>query len=221
MPYKNDNNSDEEFVIEYLKKNKNFFIKFPEIVNNLNFVLKDKSSSKVIDLEAYRYKKTSQNNIDLQNQMTKILLAAKNHSSSQRRILRSSLRILKTKNFSKLIEVVLNDFKSLLECDIINCYSTSNILKNDNVSIVDKKIAFSYFKNKLSTNLNQNPKGILLFFPNKLKIIKSYILLKIQYEKNFLIIAMGSKNKEKFSQDQKVDLIEYLIQIIENKINNL
>jgi hypothetical protein len=32
---------------------------------------------------------------------------------------------------------------------------------------------------------------------------------------------MGSKNKEKFSQDQKVDLIEYLIQIIENKIHNL
>ena len=60
-----------------------------------------------------------------------------------------------------------------------------------------------------------------MFFPNKLKIIESYILLKIQYEKDFLIIAMGSKNKEKFSQDQKVDLIEYLIQIIENKINNL
>jgi hypothetical protein len=170
MPYRNDENSDEEFVIKYLKKNKNFFIKFPEIAKNLNFVLKDNSSSKIIDLEAYRYKKISQDNIGLQNQMTKILLAAKNHSSSQKRILRSSIRILKTKNFSKLIEVVLNDFKSLLECDIINCYSTNNELKNDNINIIDKKIALSYFKNKLGTNLNQNSKGILLFFPNKLKI---------------------------------------------------
>lgn len=221
MPYRNDENSDEEFVIKYLKKNKNFFIKFPEIAKNLNFVLKDNSSSKIIDLEAYRYKKISQDNIGLQNQMTKILLAAKNHSSSQKRILRSSIRILKTKNFSKLIEVVLNDFKSLLECDIINCYSTNNELKNDNINIIDKKIALSYFKNKLGTNLNQNSKGILLFFPNKLKIIESYILLKIKYESDFLIIAMGSKNKEKFSQDQKVELIEYLIQIIENKIHNL
>ena len=30
---------------------------------------------------------------------------------------------------------------------------------------------------------------------------------------------MGSKNSEKFTKDQKVDLIEYLIKIIENKIH--
>ena len=35
---------------------------------------------------------------------------------------------------------------------------------------------------------------------------------------NFLIIAMGSKDINKFSPDQQVDLVEYLIKIIEIKI---
>ena len=49
--------NDEELVINYLKKNKNFFVKFPDLVKELNFYINDKSSEKVVDLEAYRYKK--------------------------------------------------------------------------------------------------------------------------------------------------------------------
>ena len=86
MTKKYGKNSPEELVISYLKKNKNFFIQYQELIKELNFPLKDKSSEKVVDLEAYRYKKISQQNIDLQNQMTKILIAGKNHQNAQKRI---------------------------------------------------------------------------------------------------------------------------------------
>ena len=59
MAKENGKNSAEELVIKYLKKNKNFFIKYPELTKELNFPLKDSSSDKVIDLAAYRYKKIS------------------------------------------------------------------------------------------------------------------------------------------------------------------
>jgi len=211
-----DNNSSEEIVINFLKKNKNFFIKYPDLATELNFPLKDTGSDKVIDLDAYRYKKISQENIDLQNQMTEILLAGKSHISSQKRILKSSLKILNSKSTDKVIGVILADFKTLLGCEIVNCFSSdSNI---DNVQKIDIKIAKSYFKDKAIINLNQNPKGILLFFPNKSKIIKSYILLNININENFFIIAMGSKDITKFSPDQQIGLVEYLIKIIEIKL---
>lgn len=211
-----DNNSSEEIVINFLKKNKNFFIKYPDLATELNFPLKDTGSDKVIDLDAYRYKKISQENIDLQNQMTEILLAGKSHIASQKRILKSSLKILNSKSTDKVIGVILADFKTLLGCEIVNCFSSdSNI---DNVQKIDIKIAKSYFKDKAIINLNQNPKGILLFFPNKSKIIKSYILLNININENFFIIAMGSKDIMKFSPDQQVELVEYLIRIIEIKL---
>ena len=221
MNKKDDNSSAEELVQNFLKKNKNFFIKHPELLKELQFPLKDEGSDKVIDLQVYRYKKINQENIDLQNQMTQILLAGKSHMQSQKRILKSSLKILNSKSLAKVFSVILSDFKTLLGCEYINCFSTNNNIGINEVQKIDTRVAKSYFRDKAMTNLNQNPKGVLLFFPNKSPQIKSYILLKINFQEDMFVVAMGSKDINKFNPDQQVDLIEYLIKIIENKIHQL
>ena len=221
MKRKDDNSSAEELVQNFLKKNKNFFIKYPELLKELQFPLKDEGSDKVIDLQVYRYKKINQENIDLQNQMTQILLAGKSHMQSQKRILKSSLKILNSKSLAKVFSVILSDFKLLLGCEYINCFSTNNNVGINEVQKIDTRVAKSYFRDKAITNLNQNPKGVLLFFPNKTPQIKSYILLKINFQEDMFVVAMGSKDINKFNPDQQVDLIEYLIKIIEIKINQL
>ncbi len=221
MNKKDDNSSAEELVQKFLKKNKNFFIKHPELLKELQFPLKDEGSDKVIDLQVYRYKKINQENIDLQNQMTQILLAGKSHIQSQKRILKSSLKILNSKSLTKIFSVILSDFKLLLGCEYINCFSTNNNVGINEVQKIDTRVAKSYFRDKAITNLNQNPKGVLLFFPNKSPQIKSYILLKINFQEDMFVVAMGSKDINKFNPEQQVDLIEYLIKIIEIKINQL
>jgi uncharacterized protein len=221
MNKKDDNSSAEELVQKFLKKNKNFFIKHPELLKELQFPLKDEGSDKVIDLQVYRYKKINQENIDLQNQMTQILLAGKSHIQSQKRILKSSLKILNSKSLTKIFSVILSDFKLLLGCEYINCFSTNNNVGINEVQKIDTRVAKSYFRDKAITNLNQNPKGVLLFFPNKSPQIKSYILLKINFQEDMFVVAMGSKDINKFNPDQQVDLIEYLIKVIENKIHQL
>ena len=221
MNKKDDNSSAEELVQKFLKKNKNFFITHPELLKELQFPLKDEGSDKVIDLQVYRYKKINQENIDLQNQMTQILLAGKSHIQSQKRILKSSLKILNSKSLAKVFSVILSDFKLLLGCEYINCFSTNNNISINEVQKVDTRVAKSYFRDKTMTNLNQNPKGVLLFFPNKSPQIKSYILLKINFQEDMFVVAMGSKDINKFNPDQQVDLIEYLIKVIENKIHQL
>ena len=221
MNKKDDNSSAEELVQKFLKKNKNFFIKHPELLKELQFPLKDEGSDKVIDLQVYRYKKINQENIDLQNQMTQILLAGKSHMQSQKRILKSSLKILNSKSLAKVFSVILSDFKLLLGCEYINCFSTNNNVGINEVQKIDTRVAKSYFRDKVITNLNQNPKGVLLFFPNKSPQIKSYILLKINFQEDMFVVAMGSKDINKFNPDQQVDLIEYLIKVIENKIHQL
>jgi len=221
MKRKDDNSSPEELVKNFLKKNKNFFLKHPELLKELQFSTKNRESDKVIDLQVYRYKKINQENIDLQNQMTQILLAGKSHMQSQKRILKSSTKILNCKSLKKVFEVILSDFKILLGCEYINCFSTNNNVGINEVQKIDTRVAKSYFRDKAITNLNQNPKGVLLFFPNKSPQIKSYILLKINFQEDIFIVAMGSKDINKFNPDQQVDLIEYLIKIIEIKIHQL
>ena len=217
----NEDGISEKQIINFLKKNKNFFIKNSDLVNDLNFPLSDSSSDKVVDLDAYRYKKISQQNIDLQNQMTKVLVAGKSHLNAQKRILKSTIRILNIKSLPKLIELIKSDLKIILGCDEMNCFITNENIKTDNLTQLDSKIANSYFKNKIVTNLNQNPKGLLIFFPNKSIIIKSYILLKVKSDEDIIILAMGSKDKNKFTVDMQTDLVEYLIKIIEINLLNI
>ncbi len=221
MKRKDENSSAEDLVQNFLKKNKNFFLKHPELLKELQFPLKDESSDKVIDLQVNRYKKINQENIDIQNQMTQILLAGKSHMQSQKRILKSSLKILNCKSLAKVFSVILSDFKLLLGCEYINCFSTNDSIDINEIQKIDARIAKSYFREKAITNLNQNPKGVLLYFPNKSQQIKSYILLKINFQEDMFVVAMGSKDINKFNPDQQVDLIEYLIKIIEIKINQL
>ena len=221
MKRKDDNSSPEELVKNFLKKNKNFFLKHPDLLKELQFPTKNRESDKVIDLQVYRYKKINQENIDLQNQMTQILLAGKSHMQSQKRILKSSTKILNCKSLKKVFEVILSDFKILLGCEYINCFSTNNNVGINEVQKIDTRVAKSYFRDKAITNLNQNPKGVLLFFPNKSPQVKSYILLKINFQEDIFIVSMGSKDINKFNPDQQVDLIEYLIKIIEIKIHQL
>ena len=221
MKRKDENSSAEDLVQNFLKKNKNFFLKHPELLKELQFPLKDERSDKVIDLQVYRYKKINQENIDLQNQMTQILLAGKSHMQSQKRILKSSIKILSCKSLAKVFNVILSDFKTLLGCEYINCFSTNDSIDINEIQKIDARIAKSYFREKAITNLNQNPKGVLLYFPNKSQQIKSYILLKINFQEDMFVVAMGSKDINKFNPDQQVDLIEYLIKIIEIKINQL
>ena len=221
MKRKDNNSSPEELVKNFLKKNKNYFIKHPELLKELQFPLKNEESEKVIDLQVYRYKKINQENIDLQNQMTQILLAGKSHMQSQKRILKSSIKILNCKSLKKVFEVILSDFKILLGCEYINCFSTNNNVGINEVQKIDTRVAKSYFRDKAITNLNQNPKGVWLFFPNKSTQIKSYILLKINFQEDIFVVAMGSKDINKFNPNQQVDLIEYLIKIIEIKIHQL
>ena len=187
MKRKDDNSSAEELVQNFLKKNKNFFLKHPELLKELQFPLKDERSDKVIDLQVYRYKKINQENIDLQNQMTQILLAGKSHMQSQKRILKSSLKILNSKSLAKVFSVILSDFKLLLGCEYINCFSTSNGIDIKGIQKIDARVSKSYFRDKAITNLKQSPKGVLLYFPNKSKQIKSYILLKINFQKICLL----------------------------------
>ena len=221
MANKKTQDSSKELVIQYLKKNKKLFVYYPELLEQLEFPSIFKDADKIVDLNAYRSQKFKNNYDRLKKQMSEVLKAGSSHIVSQKRILKTSLKILNTKSLAKLIDVIVNDLGSLLACDLVNCYFTSDKIKHNSISQMDNEIATSYFRDKPQTYLNQNPKGIPLFFPNKSKIIKSYILLKIVYGTDRFIVAMGSKDINKFTKDQQVDLIEYLIQIIQIKLTDL
>tara|TARA_Y100000741_G_scaffold353199_1_gene326076 strand:- start:234 stop:896 length:663 start_codon:yes stop_codon:yes gene_type:complete len=217
----NNKNSNEEFVVNYLRKNKDILLRYPELLNLLKFPSSKKDFPKVIDLNTYRSNKIKEDYYKLQKQFTDVLKAGSSHIYSQKRILKTSLKIINAKSLQKVVDLIINDLGSLLGCDSVNCFFTNKKINHKGLSFIDNRVATSYFRDKPQTYLNQNPKGINVFFPNKVRIIKSYMLLKIVFGSDRFIVALGSKNKNKFTKDQKVDLIEYLIQVIQIKLTQV
>ena len=85
MSKKNNKSSVEVLVIQYLKKNKNLFLNYPELLNELNFPSQIKDSNKIIDLNIYRSNKIKKDYDQLKQQMKEILKAG-NQSNRKRLI---------------------------------------------------------------------------------------------------------------------------------------
>ena len=139
MSNKKKQDSAEELVIQYLKKNKDLFINNPELLEQLKFPSQLKGTNKIIDLNAYRSKKFKDDYDHLKKQISEIIKAGSSHLVSQKRVLKSSIKILNTKSLSKLIDLIINDFVSLLACDVVNCFFTSNKLKYNKLNQIDIK----------------------------------------------------------------------------------
>ncbi|PPR47939.1 MAG: hypothetical protein CFH19_00027 [Alphaproteobacteria bacterium MarineAlpha5_Bin9] len=214
-------NSYEESIINYLKKNTNFFIKYPNLLNELKIPNSIELSNKIIDLNAYRSKKFKEKYDLVKKKLTEIIKIDNLNIISRNRILKSTLKIIKIQSTNKLLDLIIDDFKYLLDCDFVSLFSNNNNLKNNKIICLSDKISSKFFKGNLQTNLDQSPKGLITFFEKNYKFINSYILIKIKLNNSYLIIAMGSKKENKFEKSHKVDLINYLIKVLEIKFSDL
>ena len=97
----NNKNSNEEFVVNYLRKNKDILLRYPELLNLLKFPSSKKDFPKVIDLNTYRSNKIKEDYYKLQKQFTDVLKAGSSHIYSQKRILKTSLKIINAKSYKK------------------------------------------------------------------------------------------------------------------------
>ena len=208
-------------VIEYLKKNKNFFIKNPNLLNVLNFPSKWKSEEKIIDFNAHQSIKLKNDMIKLKKNIINVLKFSKDNEIAQKKIFKACIKIINTKNIENYFQIIINDCNEILECDSINIFCNSKKYEKNKVNFINEIQINKIFNNNRLYVAN-NLKYISFFFPGKNKIIKSFISLKVQINKNeFFIISMGSQNKEKFPQDSAYDLILFLIKVCESKIKFL
>ena len=99
-------------------------------------------------------------------------------------------------NKSPKIKIEKNDLK-FSEIDKINS-------KIDKLRLNQGKILDKYLKDISLSDLNKFHYGIFS-----------------QFNEDSIILAMGSKDKNKFTVDMQTDLVEYLIKIIEVNLLNL
>ena len=102
MSKKNTKSSAKELIIQFLKKNKNLFLDYPELLNELNFPSQIKGSGKIIDLNFYRSKKIKNEYEELKRQMSKILKAGSSPYNFSKKNFKNFFKSLEYKILNKI-----------------------------------------------------------------------------------------------------------------------
>ena len=217
-------NIKEEEIINFLKKNKNFLIKNSSLLRTLEFPSKWKKKDKIIDFNAHQSNELKKENKVLKSKISKILNNSHINFISLNRILMASLKIITSNNLDQFLKIILKNYNVLFGTDIINIFSNNNKINNkykNKIWKIDEKITSKIFSNKNIYLLN-NKNYIPIFFPSSLKKIESFVLIKVLINKKFFfVICLGSKDKNKFSSSQRVELISFFIKVCEIKIQSL
>jgi len=207
-------------IIKYLKNNRDFFKKYPKILDILEFPHQNEIEGKVVNLMAYQSNRLKNDNTLLKNKFSKIINTGKINEISQKKMLKACEKIIKTGSLNNFFKVIKNDCPTLLNCEEIKIFSS---IKNNNffdIDYISERVINSLFQNNKKINL-ENKVGLLkIFFKDSKKIIKSFLILKInQQKKHSYILVFGSLDKNEFTSKNSTELISFFQKICEIKLD--
>ena len=204
-------------ILDFLEQNPNFFIENQDILSKINFPLvqrKNNESHKVISFKDWII-------FNLKKVQRKIIENAKYNFVTQKKVHSVVLEIIKKKNLSKLITLLIKELPKTFELEIVNIV-TSDLKISENFNLIYKtkeSIDKIYGdKNRLVMDAVENETYI---FETKNKIYSNAIFsLDKEIFKSESLLVYGSKDKH-FIDNSAYDLIYFLSKVLQEKLIQL
>ena len=204
-------------ILDFLKQNPNFFIENQDILSKINFPLvqrKNNESHKVISFKDWII-------FNLKKVQRKIIENAKYNFVTQTKVHSVALEIIKKKNLSKLITLLIKELPKTFELEIVNIV-TSDLKISESFNLIYKtkeSIDKIYGdKNRLVMDAVENETNI---FETKNKIYSNAIFsLDKEIFKSESLLVYGSKDKH-FIDNSAYDLIYFLSKVLQEKLIQL
>tara|TARA_X000000950_G_C13872956_1_gene643681 strand:+ start:299 stop:955 length:657 start_codon:yes stop_codon:yes gene_type:complete len=204
-------------ILDFLEQNPNFFIENQDILSKINFPLvqrKNNESHKVISFKDWII-------FNLKKVQRKIIENAKYNFVTQTKVHRIVLEIIKKRNFSKLITLLIKELPKTFELEIVSIV-TSDLKISEKFNLIYKtkeSIDKIYGdKNRLVMDAVENETNI---FETKNKIYSNAIFsLDKEIFKSESLLVYGSKDKH-FIDNSAYDLIYFLSKVLQEKLIQL
>jgi uncharacterized protein YigA (DUF484 family) len=210
----------EEAVIAFLKKQKSFFLKHPDLLEELDTPGNEHGGG-VVDFQQVLLNRLKADKNDAQRVQRELIETARANMSNYTRIQTAILVLLEAESFEEFISVMTEDFPVLLDVDTVNLVieSTSKEIPFINQSGI--RFARQGTVEKLlgqgDALLQGNINGTEDIFGPGAGLVKSQALLRLEISHSTPagIIAFGSRDPEAFGPDQAIDQIGFLAQVVE------
>lgn len=211
--------SDED-VIAFLKKDKGFFLKHPDLLEELDTPGHELGGG-VADFQQALLNRLKADKNNAQRLQRELIETARANMSNYTRIQTAVLVLLEAESFEEFISVITQDFPVLLDVDTVNLVieSTSREIPFVNQSGIRfaRQGTVEKWLGQGDALLQGNINGTEEMFGPGAGLVKSQALLRLEISHNTPagIIAFGSRDPEAFGPDQAIDQIGFLAQVVE------
>jgi len=213
-------NISEEDIVAFLKKDKTFFQRYPDLLDELDTPEADHGRG-VVDFQQALLNRLKADKNSAQKIQRELIETARANMSNYNRIQTAVLVLLEAESFEEFISVMTQDFPVLLDVDTVNLVIESTSKEIPFINQAGIRFARQGTVEKwLGTGdalLQNNINGSEEVFGPGAGLVKSQALLRLEISQNTPagIMAFGSRDPEAFQPDQAIDQVGFLAQVVE------
>lgn len=210
----------EDQIAEFLKNNRDFFLRHKDLLDELHFPAACKDGS-VVDFQSHRIEKLQNDKQDIEKAARAMISNARNNMSNQSRIHSAVLRLLEAHSFDDFIACITMDLANLMSVDIATFVVESDggmipHVHNSGLRIVPQGTLGNWMGDQ-NAILQDNMRGLDAIYGGGAALVRSQLLLRIDISMGTppALLAFGSRDPNMFTADQGTDQIDFLARVIE------
>lgn len=210
----------EDDVISFLRGQKDFFIRHPDVLEDMDAPVEGGGKG-VVNFQQALLARLKADKSNAQRVQRELIETARANMSNYSRIQTAVLVLLEAESFEEFISVMTQDFPVLLDVDTVNLVIESTSREIPFVNQAGIRFAHRGTVEKyLGTGdalLQSNISGTEEIFGPGAGLVKSQALLRLEISTNTPagIIAFGSRDPEAFRPDMAIDQVGFLAQVVE------
>ena len=205
----------EKEIVSFLKKNPDFFLKNIEVLDHLKFPKNfDYKSNDVIFFKDWILHSIKKKYNDL-------LSDVKHNFFTQKKILETTVKLLKIKSKKELSYYLLNEIKNDLEIDCFILASSNNEILKFGGTFYQTSVLNKVYNNNKIIIMDAIDQKVNLFKNESKKIYSNAIIsLRVSLFEKPTIIVLGSCKKT-FLENKGTEFVSFIGKVIEEKIKQL
>jgi len=215
-------------VVRFLRENPDFLERYPQLLSVIRaperqFEDADEASGEVVDLQGAMLSRMRSELAQREEQSSELIDASRANLQSQNRVHAAVIAILSARSLDHMIETLTIDLAGLLNVDAVALCLEGGMVTPTSaqgvrvlpVATIDKILDVSR-----TVSLRENVEGDRRIYGEAAGLVRSEAMLRLSVREDApcALLAMGSREPDRFHTGQGSELLTFLARILEHSI---
>jgi len=215
-------------VIGFLRENPDFLERYPQLLSVIAaperaFEDADESGGEVVDLQGAMLNRMRTELAERSEQSSELIDASRANLQSQNRIHAAVIALLSSRSLDHMLEILTIDLAGLLHVDAVAlCLEGGTVTPtaNQGVRVVPKGTIDKFVDASRTITLHEHMEGDKRIYGEAAGLVRSEAMLRLSVRDDApcALLALGSRDPDRFHEGQGSELLTFLARIMEHCI---